>query len=129
MNINGTRKKWGNWKKTYPQWDFSTEILVGDQKDRMMKLWREIGRQKNFSAPFKFTRVNTLNSTREDFRHFCVLIDISESMDPHRTDVISTVKTFLDTLAGNLVVGDLISVVNFNDTVQDILIKQTPTAG
>ena len=100
--VRGTKKKWSEFKKDHPDWDFgsaNTPEELFKLRGKFLNVWSKIGRRLCEMYDMKFVTENTPQAAPKPF-HYILMLDASGSMglNKHKpwNDLLSGVKEFLN---------------------------------
>ena len=96
--VRGTRKKWSEFKKDHPDWDFGNSITPNELfklKGKLLNVWSRIGQRLCEKYQMQFVTQNTSQVGPKPF-HYILLLDGSGSMkDKPWKDLLDGVKEFI----------------------------------
>ena len=100
--VRGTKKKWSEFRKDYPDWDFGNSITSDELfklRGRLLNLWSKIGVRLCEDHGMKFVTENTPQTAPKPF-HYVLLLDSSGSMGINNrkpwNDLLDGVKEFIN---------------------------------
>jgi len=115
--VRGTKKKWSEFKKDHPDWDFGNSITpdkLFKLRGRFLDVWSKIGERLCEKYKMKFVTANTAQAAPKPF-HYILMLDASGSMSGRPwNNLLDGVKEFIK-IRMDSDLADRITIVVFDD--------------